>query len=97
MRKKRLSLVRKRPVIITWHYHPDREQMTIGMKYVYVGRTITSSYSLIGFDLKKPDRYVPFFDESVALNWAKVHKFKIVSKKEWEKMRKQKMKEKGLA
>ena len=97
MTKRRLSLVRKRKVIITWHYHPERHAMSVGMKYVYIGRTNVASFSLIGFDLKNPDRYIPFFDQSVALDWAKEHRFKVVSKKQWEKMRKKMLKKNGLA
>jgi hypothetical protein len=97
MRKKRLSLVRKRKAIITWHYHPDRDQMPVGMKYVYMGRTKIASFSLIGFDLKVPDREVPFYDKSVATEWAKAHKWKIVEKQEWKKIRTKMLKEKGLA
>lgn len=77
---------------ITWHYHPDRKQMSIGMRFVYMARTKVASFSLIGFDLKYPDRDVPFFDKSVALDFAKAHKWKVVEKKEWEKIRKKKMK-----
>lgn len=71
--------------------------MSVGMKYVYMARTKTASFALIGFDLKVPDREVPFYDKSVATEWAKVHKWKIVEKKEWEKIRTKVMKEKGLA
>lgn len=97
MAKRRLSLVRKRKIIITWHYHPERHLMSVGMKYVYMGRTKISSYSLIGFDLKYPDREIPFFDKSVALDFAKTHKWKVVEKRKWEKIRKKMMKKKGLA
>ena len=97
MRKKRLSLVRKRKVIITWHYHPDRKQVWIEMPIVYMGRTQTSTFSLIGFDLKYPDREVPFYDQSVAVKFAEAHKWKIVDKKVWEAIRIKTMKKKGLA